>query len=88
MLANLTEEEKDLLESIENEGLILDEGENQFGERIVLTEVRGNREYGFELYEVVCHSSEWLGLGTCQCANHHYAETRTISIKDVLELAK
>lgn len=88
LLANLTEEEKDLLESVENEGLVLEYGENQFGERIVLAEVRGNREYGFELYVVTCHSTTWLGLGICQCNNHEYYELYPISAKKVLALVK
>lgn len=88
LLANLTEEEKDLLESVEKEGLVLEYGENQFGERIVLAEVRGNREYGFELYVVTCHSTTWLGLGICQCNNHEYYELYPISAKKVLALVK
>lgn len=84
----LMEEEKEILQTVASNGYILDEEENQFGERVVMTEITGSIEEGFFLYNVTCPSSSWLGLGTCQCVNHDSFSITPISYKDVIKIVK
>lgn len=87
-LESLSNEDKEILEYVSDTGYTLEEGENQYGENITLSEIRGNMENGFEMYRVTCHSTEWLGLGTCQCTSHDYYELYPISYENVLNLVK
>ena len=84
----LTEEEKEILQTVASNGYILDEEENQFGERVVMAEITGSIEEGFFLYNVTCPSTSWLGLGTCQCNSHDYSSLTPISFKEVIEIVK
>lgn len=84
----LMEEEKEILQTVASNGYILDEEENQFGERVVMAEITGSIEEGFFLYNVTCPSTSWLGLGTCQCNSHDYSSLSLISFKDVIEIVK
>ena len=84
----LTKEEKEILEMVENNGYVLNEEENQFGESVVMEEITGSIEEGFFLYNVTCLSTSWLGLGTCQCNSHDYSSLSLISFKDVIEIVK
>lgn len=84
----LMEEEKEILQTVASNGYILDEEENQFGERVVMAEITGSIEEGFFLYNVTCPSTSWQGLGTCQCVNHDYFSITPISYKYVIEIVK
>src|SRR5690606_6736769 len=84
----LTEEEKEILQKVENDGYVLDKTENQYGEKVIMTEITGSIEEGFFLYNVTCPSTSWLGLGICQCVNHDYFSITPISYKDVIKIVK
>lgn len=88
ILNSLTDEEKEILKTVENNGYVLDKTENQYGEKVIMTEITGSIEEGFFLYNVTCLSTSWLGLGTCQCVNHDYFSITPISFKDVIEIVQ
>ena len=87
-LNSLTNEEKEILQTVENNGYVLDKTENQYGEKVIMAEITGNIEEGFSLYNITCPSTSWQGLGTCQCVNHDYFSITPISYKDVIKIVK
>ena len=88
ILNSLTDEEKEILQTVENNGYVLDKTENQYGENVIMEEITGSIEEGFFLYNVTCLSTSWLGLGTCQCNSHDYSSLTPISFKEVIEIVK
>src|SRR5690606_37830803 len=87
-LNSLKNEEKEILQTVENNGYVLDKTENQYGEKVIMAEITGNIEEGFSLYNITCPSTSWQGLGTCQCVNHDYFSITPISYKDVIEIVQ
>lgn len=87
-LSSLSEEEIQLLREVEEKGLTIATEKNQFGETVAVNYIEGSLEGGFEQHIMNCHSSEWYGMGTCQCVSHRPFVVSPISIDDVLELAK
>lgn len=84
----LSDGEKTLIDRLWGEKLILDHTENQFGENIPERYITGCKESGFTIHTLSCHSSEWLGMGICQCNSHPTYKEEPISLAEVLEIVK
>ena len=81
---SLSENDRQLLEEIEENGLELEAAENQFGETITTKYI----EHGGELVYLDCWSASSVGMGICNCVNHPTWRSKKLSAKEILEIAK
>ena len=83
-IASLAEDDRKLLEEIWENGITLEQAENQFGETITTKYI----EHGGELVYLDCWSASSVGMGICNCVNHPTWRSKKLSAKEILEIAK
>lgn len=84
-IASLAEDDRKLLEEIRENGITLEQAENQFGETITTKHITPSK---MELVYLNCWSSSHVGMGTCNCVNHPVWRSKSLSAKEILEIAK
>ena len=84
---SLSEDDKQIINNIKKNGLVLDTMRNVHKKQVPILEIVFERGK-FWQQRVACFSSQSLGLGICQCMNHPTYKIKSLSLADVLEIAK